>query len=589
MNRVLSAIFTLLTVASVATAQPTVSASVKPDRMYVGSSVMYEVEVSGSQDADDVAPVFPEGLRGRYLNRRVFPAPTIIINGRPVKSLEDRVMFFWEVTADRTGAFVIPPAEVRIGSEMLTTQPVLLNVLEPAEPDDFAFVIEASKTRVFVGEPFTLLGRFIFGRTPTTVTFRGWLPEDAFDMYPATPALSTAGRPAMVPFLGGDAEGTLTEAALGGVQLPAVDMSRILVAKQPGRVQLGPWAMSCRVPIKGDSRTVEQCLVRSGTLELEVLPLPTRGRPANFNGMVGRCAVRATAMPTVVQVGDPITLELTIAASEPLSRIEPPDLARQAAFTDNFKIESTGWKETGAPVGGRTFALTIRATTSEIDRIPAIEFPYFDPESGLYATAMSREIPLEVEATRQVTLDDAVMAPAEAGGPIDFRPSLEDAQPGLLANATGPALLVNETTDPTGHVPPAILIALLAGPVALCAGVAILTWTRQPAFRAWRRRSGAAARAQRRIRQAGTDSAAISLAIRRYVGDRFDYTGEALTDADCRRLVTNAGSNQGDEIATVLRECERARFSTGATADSLAQRASEVVTGVERSIGKGQA
>lgn len=586
--RVLGALACLCMLAAGASAQMRAGASVRPDRVYAGSPTTYEVIVEGVLDADEVTPQFPAGVNARYLFRRSQPAPVVIINGRQVESGVDRVAYQWELLVDVAGEYHIPPAEVRVGSETVRTQPVVLTVIEPSEPDDFAFVVEPSKTVAYVGEPIRIRGRYIFGRVPSTLFFRGWLDDTAAHLYP-TPAPRGTERRAAIPFIGGEVEGTLTRAVLGGVERDAVDVERIIVPLVPGPLEIGPWSMTFRLPTPGDSRRSEQCIVRSKPTIIEVLPLPTQGRPANFSGLVGKAAVRSLASPTAVNVGDPITLEITIAADHPLQRIKPPDLTRQAGLLESFKVESTGWQESGSPVGGRTFTITLRARNADVDSIPAIELPYFDPETGRYAVALSRPIPLEVRPTREVTLADAIVAPADAAGPVEYRPGLENARPSLLANVHGPSLLVNDSTEVTSHVSRPLLGAILVLPVASCVAAAIIAFVRRPDVRAWRRRSGAAFRARRRLARAGSDPALISRALRFYIGDRLDHSGEALTDADCRRLLAPADGSAAEELASILQACERARFSPMGTTEDLVAEARRVLGRVEHALRGGRA
>ena len=80
--------------------------------------------------------------------------------------------------------------------------------------------------------------------------------------------------------------------------------------------------------------------VNSQPLKLTVLPLPEQGKPEGFYGLVGRYTIEASATPTQVSVGDPITLIIKIGGSRYLKPVQWPELEKVAELARNFKIPS---------------------------------------------------------------------------------------------------------------------------------------------------------------------------------------------------------------------------------------------------------
>ena len=63
-------------------------------------------------------------------------------------------------------------------------------------------------------------------------------------------------------------------------------------------------------------------MVSSQPLKLTVLPLPEEGKPSGFYGLVGQYTISASATPTKVNVGDPITLTVKVGGGKYLKPVQ---------------------------------------------------------------------------------------------------------------------------------------------------------------------------------------------------------------------------------------------------------------------------
>lgn len=588
MMRVLAILIAFVLCGAARAQDISVSANVEPTRAYVGFTVRYSVVVAGTLDAEIPEPVFPEGLDARFATSYQMPAPVHIVNGRRLNSGPDRVAFVWLLTPFKPGNFVIPPCPVTVGGQSYSAPQVLLRVMDPAQPSDFSLQVEFAKTQMFVGEPVSVKITWIVGRQPDDVLIQGEFDERAAKLYEVEPARQPDEQIASIPFMRGQAKAAVKSVTIDGEPRLAVVIERLFIPSRSGDLEVGPWSAAFTAPSEESPSRVERYIVRAPATTLKVKPLPP-GAPPHFSGLVGNVAMLAKAEPTDVSVGDPIMLELTIAAGAPIERVDPPNLSRQPGFTDLFKIENREWQEVGAPVGGRVFRTTIRARTSDLVEIPPIELPYLDPETGQYAIARTRAIPLEVADMPEVTAADALMAPDSGNGLPAARPLLEDARPGLLANARGANLLRTDSPNPIAHVSRPVLLAVVAAPPAVFLAVGTLSWWRSPAQRAWRRRRFALGRFKRRLRHAGQDSVAVAGAVRAYIADRFDRSPDALTEADCAALAAQAGATNHEEIASFLRSGLRARYAGGLPDPNVSPKAaSALVADIHRATREGR-
>jgi hypothetical protein len=192
----------------------------------------------------------------------------------------------------------------------------------------------------------------------------------------------------------------------------------------------------------------KKIVVPSNSPVLKVKELPTQGRPRDFTGYVGSYEIKAKAEPMEVNVGDPITLTLTISGPEFLEHVKPPDLNRQKDLTADFKIpsEMASGEISGNNIMGKAkvFTQTIRPKSSAIKEIPSIEIPYFDTRLKKYRYAKSEPIPLKVDDTKIVTLLDAegVTVTGPAGNEI------ESLTKGIAFNYEDISVLENERLAP---------------------------------------------------------------------------------------------------------------------------------------------
>ncbi len=139
--------------------------------------------------------------------------------------------------------------------------------------------------------------------------------------------------------------------------------------------------------------------VVSPDLNLETIPLPDDGRPENFSGAIGNFSLNVSATPTDIEIGEPITLSMTIEGSGNFDRVNVPEFPQ----SDSWKLYSTSAQfdpQQGRPDKGiKRFEQAVVAKDSQIQEIPSLSFSYFDLVSGHYKQLVSDPIPLTISAS----------------------------------------------------------------------------------------------------------------------------------------------------------------------------------------------
>jgi hypothetical protein len=208
-----------------------------------------------------------------------------------------------------------------------------------------------------------------------------------------------------------------------------------LTALKRGELQVGPAELAFDVlePSGGaaayfggsEPRTVT---IRTKSVSLAILPLPTAGRPSGFNGAIGRFKVSRQAWPSKIRIGDPVTVTTRIEGSDNMNgfsclsvqlpgvRSYPPRTRRTAKLLSCEQVLvpeiSTG--------------LTI----------PGATIHYFDPIAGRYHTQDSEPVRIDVTGDNGTVVGVAKASthtPAKIPAPRMFGIGVFQAGFGLLA------------------------------------------------------------------------------------------------------------------------------------------------------------
>ena len=135
---------------------------------------------------------------------------------------------------------------------------------------------------------------------------------------------------------------------------------------------------------------------------IRVKPLPEEGRPEDFRGAVGQFKLSASAKPTKAQVGDPITLKMTVSGSGNFDRVTAPSLTDGTEWktydpSDTFKrSDSSGYR------GRKRFEQAIVPESARIKAVPPVRFSYFNTRSKKYATLETKPIPIALSGAARV-------------------------------------------------------------------------------------------------------------------------------------------------------------------------------------------
>lgn len=551
--------------ASAAAQPPRATAVLSDATAFVGEPITLTLELTGVPATLDAPP--PPAIRDcttQFASQVFQPAPVVTINGRRIDQGPDTLLLQYTIQPNRAGSHTVPPIAITLpDGRTLTTNPVTFT----AEPTPASTGAELNAlldtTTAYVGQPVTLTLTWTLPESEArNASFGPWSASAPAEVLAAPDPRGGRATPRDDRFI----EFELWGAPAVGVWATALDsrgtprrsltVRRTIIPRAPGPLTIGPLSITFEEAVGvrpsrsfmfRDQPIFERREASTGPITLEVQPLPTENRPADFTGLVGTLALSSDISARETAVGDPLVLTLTITGDEPLERIDPPD--PRPLFAERFRLDERGWREIARAPGSRTFALDLRVADPGAEAVPALEIPYFDPERGVYRTARAEAIPLSIRDTRIVTAADALRA--QPG--TTARSPLTPGSPGIAA---APATLGSAgARDPLAiALSPAGLAAITAPPGLALALAGLSAW-RTRSDPAAQRRAAAARRAVRSLRTMALDAT-----LRGFIADRLDQPAASVSAADADRLGPTARAH----LRPLMEQCESARLTGGA-------------------------
>ncbi len=476
----------------------------------------------------------------------------------------------FSVIPKKMGRLTVPGVRVRADNKDYTTSPLTLVVGRGESGKPLIVEVETTSREAYVEEPIK-------------ATLRIWLRvyrQDDLTLNPRQMWSIVDGRASDFGVFGEPAyvDMRVREESDGSAASYYVfEKEGTIYPDQPGPLKLGDIHVTVNYPqflsqgVFGDLQMTRSTRIAGvpGTVNIVVKPLPDDGRPADFNGAVGRFTIASSATPTSVTVGDPITLTLEIRGAGRLERVSAPLLSKVESLSREFKIpdEPLAGKIRG---DAKVFTQTIRAANDSVKEIPPIPFSFFDTSTGRFETAYSQPIPLKVMAGNNLSLSQVVEAE-----PARTRPAkpIVERNEGLLANYIDDADLLKTQRIEFGWPWAA---AGLGFPLAYMGLVVVQRRNdRIAGDSAYRRRTRAESEARRRLSAArslaGAPAASqLAAAVTGYLADRLNVPGEAMTRDEARRLLAdkNANPTVAAEVDGLLADLELAQFAGLAAAPS---------------------
>ncbi len=532
----------------------------------------------------------------------------MIINGRFSQQTSFGHAYRFRLTPKRTGNLVIPAPTVTIDGKTVSGRALALNVVAPEAQDLVIPEIKADRAKVYPTQPFDVTLRVLVrpladdpDRDPLIPLRRrpphldvnwvdlpaGLTGEDKARWLERLLAENGSGftlndvttrsgsffeGPRLAVF--NLYQGRESRKGLDGspVNYFVYELKRRVTAQKAGTYTLGPAIVkgSFVAGMEGSSYTGRRLVAVAPAVAVEVREVPDP-RPATFCGGIGNYRLAASASPTALRVGDPLTLTLDIERGQSagsLDLISAPDLTANPQVAADFEIldkNPTGRKEGDV----KRFEYALRPKRAGVG-IPPLAVTVFNPDNQKFSEIATKPIGLAVSAASGLGAADLVGS-LPGSGPQEIKSRAQ----GIFHNVTDLSELHDDRVS---------VVALAEMTAGVWCGVGFLiavvsAYRRKSGDLAWQRRRHAVRAAQRKLAEAREVLAAgrsmdalrvIRSALVGFIADKRNIVAEGLTasEADATLAQTTVPAAQRAEVSRLLEAIESAEYGSGTLSEA---------------------
>ena len=338
--------------------------------------------------------------------------------------------FNYQLVPSQEGRAVIPALQFNLGTEVVRTQPLLLQVTpaseNPEEPVQAFIKLVLPQNTVYVGEAFQFEIHLY------------WTNGEGIN----TPQVTADGFSLIH---GQDPTYQQSQTRVNNVPYNLLVFRMGATAARSGSLDIGP--ATCRMNLLkalrrsnprspfggffGNQFQRQPVELRSEPVPITVLPLPDQDVPASFRGAVGRYQMNVLAGPTNLAVGDPITVRTRITGTGHLDAVQLPEQSHWRDFKLYPASDNVETQDPFGMSGTKVFEQAVIPLNHDVNSLPPLEFAYFDTQRKAYAVLRGPAFPLQVSHARQSgTPVPSLTNSVHAAGPgtddiIHIRPRLE--------------------------------------------------------------------------------------------------------------------------------------------------------------------
>jgi hypothetical protein len=350
----------------------------------------------------------------------------------------------------KTGTFAIGPARIGTTRGELSSATVAVAVRKAGATKDVLIFARLEPSRAYVGQPVVATLEVAFARRTSGYSIKAPLlgevtgartddPENLAQKWAESVRRARRGLPGYEVIELSEPQTPVVAAvsnrAIDSVPYTVYTVRRVLIPSQAGQIEFAPARVVAEIvtgatrgraplfddPFFGPSLFSRQQLVTrtvtaySDSLILNVVEMPAEGRPAGFDGAIGRYELTASAGTTAVMLGgSPIQLTLTVRGEGNLETVGVPKLVDESGFRAGTPEQSQEMQfAAGKLTGVKRFTIPLRPRSPNVSQIPATRLVVFDPDAGTYTVLSSPPIPISVTAPENTGAVASVEVPAD--------------------------------------------------------------------------------------------------------------------------------------------------------------------------------
>ena len=191
-----------------------------------------------------------------------------------------------------------------------------------------------------------------------------------------------------------------------------------LFPTQTGKLEITPFELTVPIQLRrnrnrnnffddffndpfGFNQTVEYNAI-SNKVTINVLSLPTEGKPDSFHGAVGEFSLNADVDKTTAKTNEAVTLKVILSGKGNLELLEMPELNLPSGFEKYEPKTSENINKRNIISGFKTAEYLMIPRVVGTREIPPVEFSYFNPTKKKYVTLRSKSFKLNITQGEQL-------------------------------------------------------------------------------------------------------------------------------------------------------------------------------------------
>lgn len=335
-----------------------------------------------------------------------------------------QVAYSYYLIAREAGEYTIGPAFIKVDGQTYRTESVKVTVSplsqqerearRKAREEYVSIRPLVSKTKVYQGEPFYARYRLYFR---TEIGQPNLTEEPDFNAFYREEIQQ-------------EKINSVQEEYQGRTYTAADIRKMVLIPQRSGKLDPGNLELEVRAGIPTGRRDVfgrpylntKDLTLNERFPQIEVLPLPRKGRPSNFSGAVGQFSFKASLSKNELTTDESTVLRLELEGEGNIKLAEMPSLVFPDAFEvfdperkESVRVGSFGMK------GSKTVEYLLVPRYAGTYKIGPLAFSYFDTKTEAYRTVKIPAFEVQVEGG-SVSVNQGEKPPVGGGekAAVDF-------------------------------------------------------------------------------------------------------------------------------------------------------------------------
>lgn len=387
-----------------------ITASLEPEEASLGDSITLTLDISGELESDITIPAIPGvSISGSGKSQQLQ-----IINGR----VERHVSLHYYLEVSKPGRYQIPAITAKVDGSVVHSQPLQLNVakasdhvIDEAEAEDSNAAQDGSRDSA-KQLPSAFVERKLSQRSP----YVGEPVLSATKLYFRVQVTGEERRPGKTSDVRSSEAGKETsQEQFAGLAYQVLTYYDVLIPQKAGKLSLPADQVHIQFISRGQNRRTgdpfsdffrhsfaqtQEKVLASQEESLQVRPIPSENRPADFQGVVGNFELSSSLSNRSLKQGETTTLTLTLSGTGSLDTMGAFPLSLDSGikiYPDKPSNEETISKSRGLH-SKRTFKFALVPTLAGKLPLGKVQLSVFNPGKEAFETLSVDLGDLEVEA-----------------------------------------------------------------------------------------------------------------------------------------------------------------------------------------------